>query len=258
MKWDDSYYTMSDENNYTIWRFLKKCHERGYIYHGNDAMPWCPRCGTGISQHEISSEERPLVTHVSPTVRLPILDRTGEFLLIWTTTPWTLTSNVACAVNPESTYVQVRQNGSIYYLIKERAEDVLSGQGSFEVLSELPGQDLIGLRYEGPFDELPIQAASQHQVIPWKEVSAEEGTGIVHIAPGCGKEDYELGQEFGLRPIAPIDENGLFFEDFGSFTGQFAPDVAEEVIGSLKQKGLLHKAEPYQHNYPICWRCKTD
>src|SRR5215208_713486 len=131
MDWNNSYYTMSEENNYTIWQFIKKCHERGYLYHGWDSMPWCPRCGTGISQHEISSEERPEVTHTSPTVRFPLRGRENEYLLAWTTTPWTLTSNVAAAVHPELTYLKVRQGDDIYYLIKERLEAVMSAQGPF-------------------------------------------------------------------------------------------------------------------------------
>ncbi|HEV7373700.1 MAG TPA: isoleucine--tRNA ligase [Pyrinomonadaceae bacterium] len=257
MDWDNSYFTMTDENNYTIWQFLKRCHERGYIYHGWDSMPWCPRCGTGISQHEISNEERPEVTHTSPTVRFPLHGRAHEYLLVWTTTPWTLTSNVACAVHPELTYVKLRQGGDVYYLIKERVEAVTKGMGEVEVIEELAGSQMLDWTYAGPFDELPAQQGVAHYVIPWGEVSAEEGTGIVHIAPGCGKEDYELGKQFGLPPIAPIDEFGIFVQGFGAFTGQQAAEVGKPVIRSLKEKGLLYRTEEYKHAYPICWRCKT-
>jgi isoleucyl-tRNA synthetase len=257
MDWDNSYYTMSDENNYTIWAFIKKCHERGYLYHGWDSMPWCPRCGTGISQHEISSEERPEVTHTSPTVRFPLRGRVSEYLLAWTTTPWTLTSNVACAVHPELTYLKVRQGSDVYYLIKERMEAVMNAQGPVEILEEITGGQMIGWQYDGPFDELQVQQGVEHRVIPWKEVSTAEGTGIVHIAPGCGKEDFELGKQFGLNPIAPIDESGVFVEGFGPFTGQYAGDVAKLVIRALKEKNLLYRTEEYKHSYPICWRCKT-
>lgn len=257
MDWDNSYYTMSDENNYTIWQFLKRCHEKGYIYHGWDSMPWCPRCGTGISQHEISNEERPEVTHTSPTVKFPLRDRAQEYLLVWTTTPWTLTSNVACAVHPDLTYVRFRQGHDVYYLIKDRLEAVTKGLGEVEILEELLGHQMLDWAYDGPFDELPAQRGIVHRVIPWKEVSAAEGTGIVHIAPGCGKEDYELGKEFNLRPVAPIDEAGLFVEGFGPFTGQEAAAVAKPIIRSLKEKGLLYRTEEYKHAYPICWRCKT-
>jgi isoleucyl-tRNA synthetase len=257
MDWDNSYYTLSDENNYTIWGFLKKCHERGYLYHGWDSMPWCPRCGTGISQHEISNEERPEVVHTSPTVRFPLLGRQNEYLLAWTTTPWTLTSNVACAVSPELTYVKTRQGEDIYYLAKERVEAVTAGKDGVQVLAEFPGREMVGWEYSGPFDELPVQKGVRHRVIPWKEVSATEGTGIVHIAPGCGKEDYELGKEFDLPAIAPINETGVFVEGFGTFTGLEASAAAKPIIRALKEKGLLYKTEEYKHAYPICWRCKT-
>ena len=257
MNWENSYYTMADENNYTIWDFLKRCHHRGYVYHGFDAMPWCPRCGTGISQHEISNEERPEVVHTSPTVRFPLLGKPKEYLLIWTTTPWTLTSNVACAVHPERIYLKVRQDESIYYLISERLEPVMRHVGPMEVVEEFPGKRMVGWEYSGPFDELPAQAGVIHQVIPWTEVSSDEGTGIVHIAPGCGKEDYELGKEHHLPAIAPIDENGIFLDGFGSFSGQFAQDVTKAILRSLKEKGILYRTEEYRHAYPICWRCKT-
>ncbi|MCH7667334.1 MAG: class I tRNA ligase family protein [Acidobacteria bacterium] len=257
MDWDNSYYTMSDENNYTIWQFLKKCHQRGFIYHGLDCMPWCPRCGTGLSQHEIHGEDRPVVVHDSPTVRLPILGRDHEYLLIWTTTPWTLTSNVACAVHPERTYAKVRQNHEIYYLIEERVESIMAPQGAYEILERFPGARLLDFEYDGPFDDLPAQAGVGHRVIPWKEVSAEEGTGIVHIAPGCGKEDYQLGREHDLPAIGPIDESGIIHEGFGRFTGENAAEIAEAVFEELREKSMLYRVEAYQHAYPICWRCKT-
>lgn len=257
MDWDHSYYTMSDENNYTIWQFLKRCYQRGFIYHGMDAMPWCPRCGTGISQHEISNEERPEVIHRSPTVKFPLHGRPGEFLLAWTTTPWTLTANVACAVHPEMTYVKVRQGDEIYYLLKERVEAVMRKKGPVEVLAEFPGEAMVGWTYNGPFDELPAQQPDAHRVIPWKEVSISEGTGIVHIAPGCGKEDYELGVQNGLPAIGPIDESGVFVDGFGPFTGQEAAAVSTPVHRALESKGLLYKTEDYKHAYPVCWRCKT-
>src|SRR5688572_24912004 len=127
MDWDNSYLTMSDENNYTIWHFLKTCHERGWIYKGHDVMPWCPRCGTGISDQEIVTEGYQERTHLSVFVRLPLLDEAGAGLLVWTTTPWTLPGNVAAAVHPELTYIKVEQNGKILYLAKEAAKSALRG-----------------------------------------------------------------------------------------------------------------------------------
>ena len=257
MDWDNSYYTMSDENNYTIWAFLKKCHDRGLVYIGRDSMPWCPRCGTGISQHEMHEGYQD-VTDQAVFVRMPLRGRPGEYLLVWTTTPWTLSSNVACAVHPELTYAKARQDGDVYYLAEARLDE-LKSRGPFEVLGTLPGAQMVGWTYDGPFDELPAaaEAVGAHRVIAWDVVTGTEGTGIVHVAPGCGKEDFDLSRQLDLPVIAPIDESGVFLEGFGPLTGQAAAGVPEAVFQSLREKGFYYKREPYTHSYPHCWRCKT-
>ena len=254
MDWDNSYYTMTDENNYTIWLFLKRCHDRGLIYKGADVMPWCPRCGTGISQHEMHEGYR-TVTDPSVIIKMPLKERPGESLLVWTTTPWTLSSNVACAVHPELVYTRVEQDGEVFYLSRNCLGQL---EGEFNTLADLPGRELVGLAYQGPFDDLPAQADAKdaHRVVGWDQVSDDEGTGIVHMAPGCGKEDYELLRELGGFPvIAPLDDQGVYVDGFGELSGQFAGDVAEAVFDNLKQKGLFYKTEPYEHSYPHCWRC---
>ena len=259
MDWDNSYYTMSDENNYSIWLFLKRCWERGLVYKGHDVMPWCPRCSTGISEHEIVTEGYQEVTHLSITARLPLIGRPGEHLLVWTTTPWTLTSNVAVAVHPDLTYVQVTErSGASYYVAKDRLEAVTAGRPKVSVVRELPGRDLVGWTYEGPFDGLPAQQGVTHRVIPWTEVSAAEGTGLVHIAPGCGAEDFALGKEHGLAVLAPIDEFGIFTESFGSLTGRHVYEVASLIKDDLEQRGLLYRADDHTHRYPMCWRCGSE
>ncbi|MBI2936292.1 MAG: isoleucine--tRNA ligase, partial [Chloroflexi bacterium] len=256
MDWDDSYHTMADENNYTIWHFLKVCHQRGWIYQGTDVMPWCPRCGTGLSEHEIATEGYKEIVHPGVFLRFPLLDRPGESLLVWTTTPWTLTSNVAAAVHPNLTYVKVRQGDETLYLAKARLSTLRGG--GYQVSSELPGKELIGLRYRGPFDELPAQQGVEHRAIPWDEVSEDEGTGIVHIAPGAGREDFALGKEFGLATIAPLDESGDFVRGFDWLEGKNISEVNEPIFASLRQKGLLYHVERYPHRYPVCWRCDTE
>ncbi|HHH83102.1 MAG TPA: isoleucine--tRNA ligase, partial [Chloroflexi bacterium] len=197
-----SYFTFSDENNYTIWSVIKSCHDRGWVYKGRDVMPWCVRCGTGLSQHEIVTEGYQEITHPGVTLRFPLLGRDKESLLIWTTTPWTLTSNVAAAVGPELTYVKVRQGDEIFYLSEGTLHNL---RGEYEVLGRLKGHEMEGWRYAGPFDELPAQQRSgspeAHRVILWDEVGEEEGTGIVHIAPGCGAEDFQLSKEHGLPVV---------------------------------------------------------
>ena len=256
MDWDNSYHTMSDENNYTIWHFLKVCHERGWIYQGTDVMPWCPRCGTGLSEHEIVTEGYKEIVHPGLYVRFPLTDRPGESFLVWTTTPWTLTSNVAAAVHPDLTYAKVRTgDGEVLYLLKARL-GVLGVD--HQVLEEAPGSSLVGLRYRGPFDELPSQEGVEHRVVAWKDVSESEGTGILHSAPGAGKEDFALSKKEGLAVIAPLDEFGVFVEGFDWLTGRSVFEVNEPIYDSLREKGLLYRLESFSHRYPVCWRCDTE
>ncbi|HKI37855.1 MAG TPA: isoleucine--tRNA ligase [Gemmataceae bacterium] len=301
-----SYFTMSEENNYTIWTFLKKCHDRQLVYRAYDAMPWCPRCAVGLSQMEMH-EGYKLVSHRAVFVRFPLRGRPGENLLVWTTTPWTLTSNVAAAVNPALTYLKVRHRDQLYYLAKgafsakrleedfkqkeykefqrlESLAQIFKKRGGFEIEGELSGAEMIGWTYDGPFDELPAQqhaagypamvaevatrqgwapatpAREAHRVIAWNLVGEAEGTGIVHIAPGCGREDFGLGREHGLPPIAPLDDEGVYLPGFGELTGKSAVDHAttDWILNDLKQKGLLLEVEKYPHSYPHCWRCKTE
>ena len=262
MDWGNDYYTLSDENNYTIWYFLKKCYERDLIYKGHDVMTWCPRCATGISNMETLSEDYRETTHLSIYARFPLLDRPGEYLLVWTTTPWTLAANVAAAVHPDLPYVKVEQDGEFYYLAEALLPvlKALKGRdkGDYHVVETLRGSDMLGWGYRGPFDELPAEQGVIHTVIPWKDVSADEGTGIVHIAPGCGREDFALSKEFNLPVIAPVDEFGVYTEGFDWLTGKSAAEVGLEIADNLAQKGLLYRTQNYKHRYPICWRCKTE
>jgi isoleucyl-tRNA synthetase len=263
MDWDNSYYTNSDENNYTIWAFLAECHRRGLLYRGHDVMPWCPRCGTGISNME-AAEGYQDVRHLSVTLRLPVTspDHEGEDLLVWTTTPWTLSSNVAAAVHPGLTYLLVEgRDGRRWWVSAGSKQRVVRDA---TVLREATGADLVDLAYAGPYDELPAAAGVSHRVIPWDEVSDAEGTGIVHIAPGCGQEDFALSKAFGLPVIDPIDQFGVFVDGFGWQTGRSAgatedpaQDLARAVVEDLDRKGILVASESYAHSYPHCWRCGT-
>jgi isoleucyl-tRNA synthetase len=307
-----SYFTMSAENNYTIWSFLKKCHDRGLVYRGYDAMPWCPRCAVGLSQMEMH-EGYQWVTHRAVFVRFPLRGRPGENLLIWTTTPWTLTSNVAAAVHPDLTYLKIKHKDQVFYVAKgaltfQRLEEDFKSKDwprdvpklktleqvfkekagkdphPYEVLAEIKGADMLGWQYDGPFDELIAQqepagyppciaevvrkqqwapersARDLHRVIAWAAVGETEGTGIVHIAPGCGKEDFLLGKEEKLPPVAPLDEEGTFVPGFGPLEGKSAvdPATADWILNDLQQRGLLVAVEKYPHSYPHCWRCKTE
>ncbi|MFC1707841.1 class I tRNA ligase family protein, partial [Planctomycetota bacterium] len=299
MDWDNSYFTMREENNYTIWSFLKKCHDRGYVYKGFDSMPWCGRCGVGLSQMELHEGYR-WVEHLSVIVRFPLRDADHEALLVWTTTPWTLAANVAAAVHPEMDYVLVKQGDWTYYVGAENWEgkrrievdetiatgkrrrtvtlptiqNHLKRHGSFETIGRLKGKELLGRCYDGPFDELTAAqepggyphpqhdlkdrtGVSCHRVIAWNEVTGTEGTGIVHIAPGCGREDYELSKEERLVALSPLDEAGHYQSAFDWLAGQNAHDVAEGIVKNLKEKGILLGTERYPHRYAHCWRCST-
>jgi isoleucyl-tRNA synthetase len=262
-----SYFTFSNENNDLIWGFLAECHRRGWLYKGHDTMPWCARCGTGLSQMEMNEgyQDR---QDPGLTVKFPLLDRPGESLLVWTTTPWTLTSNVAAAVGPAIRYVRVRQGEDDYWLGKGTLKTALTGP--FEVLDEVAGAEMVGWRYAGPFDDLPAVRRAfaagmrdapdrpfEHRVVTWTEVGEEEGTGIVHIAPGCGAEDFQLGKALGLPVVAPIDEAGIFVGGFGSLSGRDVRDVAEPITEHLKREGHFYRLETITHRYPHCWRCGT-
>lgn len=313
-EWGGSYFTFSTENNETIWHFLKKCFNRGKIYQGHDVMPWSGRGGSAYSQMEIA-EGRKLTTHKSAFVRFPLIDdggeRTGEYVLVWTTTPWTLTSNVMAAVNPDLDYVKIKakKDDAVYYFAKENLNfqrmarefkegfgrpewkwpkglgklktlaQIFKEQGGFEEIGSVKGAELVGRRYEGPFDDLPAQhskggwpvdednmdtsGANFHKVIDGgrdsrgsAHVVAGEGTGIVHMAPGCGDIDHKIGVSVGAPIIAPLGEDGTYGETFGEFSGREAitPETAELVFEKLREKELLVAVETYPHIYPHCWR----
>ncbi|MDQ3344972.1 MAG: isoleucine--tRNA ligase [Chloroflexota bacterium] len=263
MDWDNSYFTNSDENNYTIWAFLAECHSRGLLRKGHDVMPWCPRCGTGLSNMEIATEGYRDLRHLSVTVRFPLTsgDHEGEDLLVWTTTPWTLSSNVAAAVHPELIYQLVEIDGRRGWVSAgSRARVARDAQ----VLREVRGEELIGLTYDAPFDDFPIATGVEHRVIPWNEVSDAEGTGIVHIAPGCGQEDFALSKVHELPVLDPIDQFGVFRAGYGWQSGRYAgatedasQDLARDIAADLDRKSVLVAKESYLHSYPVCWRCGT-
>ncbi len=257
MDWRNSYYTHSDANIEHIWAFLKKCDENGWVQRGGRVMPWCTRCGTTLSQHElVGTDTYQETTHMAVTLRFPIVDRETEYLLVWTTTPWTLAGNVACAVHPKLPYVKAEVDGLAYYLSKGTAQAVLPGDHN--VLAEVMGSELVGLRYVGPWGELPAQGGIEHRVVGWDEVSEEEGTGIVHIAPGSGVEDFALGQDEGLPVVKPIDGEGRFVEGFGPLEGLKVLEATALILESLEGKGMLFGSGDYLHRYPVCWRCKEE
>jgi isoleucyl-tRNA synthetase len=246
MDWDNDYYTFSDTNIEYIWRFLKECHARGWLYKGHRSVEWCPRCGTSLSQHELINSYAEL-THPSLYVRFPIKGREGESLVVWTTTPWTLPANVAAAVKPDAEYGLTEEGD--WWAVERNVDAAF--------VRRARGEELVGLEYDGPFDSLPTQEGVVHRVIPWDDVTLSEGTGIVHIAPGCGAEDFELSRVHDLPVLMPINESGIFYKAYGEFEGRSTEDVEKPVVVELERRGLLVEAGSIIHRYPICWRCAT-
>ena len=254
MDWDHSYFTNTDLNITSIWHFLKVCNERGWLVRSHRPMPWCPRCGTSLSDHEMSGSYSDM-EHLSIFAKLPIVG-TDDKIILWTTTPWTLTSNCALAVNPEIEYVRVKvKSDSSPLIVGKNALGKLKGD-IVEVSEPFKGAELVGKEYRTCFEDFECQKFT-HKIVPWEDVDATEGTGVVHIAPGCGAEDFELGKKLGIPAICPIDDEGIITEGFGEFTGVKATDVVDAVVSSLEKQGKLYKTEMYTHSYPKCWRCKT-
>ncbi|OGM78961.1 isoleucine--tRNA ligase [Candidatus Woesebacteria bacterium RIFOXYB1_FULL_38_16] len=272
MDWDNSYYTLSDNNNYMIWHFLKKCHERGLVYKGTDSVPWCPRCGTAISQHEMLTEDYKEVTHDSVFFELPVVGRENEYLLVWTTTPWTIPANIVVAVNSKLEYCLVEGTTGDKFWIANDAIERVFGDDFKSVVKKILGKELVGLSYRAPFDELPrVKAVAEqknfHSVIATDEqilpVSVSEGTGLVHIATGAGTEDYKLGKVRDLPVLPVIEEDASYMEGMDFLTGKNAKKHPELILDFLKKddgklRNWIFEIRKITHRYPACWRCKTE
>jgi isoleucyl-tRNA synthetase len=254
MDWEHSYFTYADENIEAIWLFLQTCFERGYLYEGHVPLPWCTRCGTSLSQHEmlgsyVEAED------LSLYVTADLLDGSGRALVLWTTTPWTLPANVAAAVHPTLRYDEVEWENRRLVLSSGARKRL--GIPDAAVRTDFEGRELVGLEFETFFPDLPVQAGVRHVVIPWEEIDAEEGSGVVHIAPGCGPEDYELSKELDLAVIAPLDAGGNYVDGFAWLQDRNAASVADDVTARLRAAGRVVKDELYVHSVPVCWRCKS-
>ncbi|MBI4099703.1 class I tRNA ligase family protein, partial [Candidatus Microgenomates bacterium] len=263
MDWDNSYFTMSDENNYAIWNFLKVCWENGWIYKGHESIPWCPRCETAISQHEILTEDYRELTHESVYLRLPIVDRQLEYLLVWTTTPWTIPANVAVALDPKIDYSLVKNGDGSYWVATALTKKIFPAG---EITKTVKGQELVGLHYKGPYDYLEavnlvagdnfhLVVATDDQLMP---VTTEEGTGLVHTAVSAGEEDFRLGKKIGLPMIPVIADNADYLPGLDDLSGKNAKNDPRLILNFLEDNGWAVKIEKYKHRYPVCWRCKTE
>jgi len=261
---DDAYRTLDAGYIESVWWALKTIHDKGLLYEKLKVVPYCPRDETTLSSHELG---QPGVYRdvVDPSVyvRLPVTRaagpaQTGDELLVWTTTPWTLVSNAAVAVGPELTYVRARtRDGRIQILAEALVERVL-GEGA-EVLERFAGHELVGAAYQPPFDYIPADAYGPkgHTVLPAEFVTAEDGTGLVHTAIAFGEDDFRLGERYGLTVVNPVALNGTYDERIGPYAGRRVKAADLDLIEDLRSRDRVLRAEPYEHSYPHCWRCGT-
>ncbi|HZU40670.1 MAG TPA: isoleucine--tRNA ligase [Solirubrobacteraceae bacterium] len=261
---DDAYKTLDTSYVESVWWALKTIHEKGLLFQKLKVVPYCTRCGTALSSHELGQPDVYRdVEDPSVYVRFPVVAgnatvEAGEQLLVWTTTPWTLVSNAAVAVDPDLTYVRARtDDGTVVILGEALLERVLPGGA--DILSTFPGSELEGVRYEPPFDFIAGSEYGErgHTVLLGDFVTAHDGTGLVHTAIAFGEDDFRLGEQYGLNVVNPVRLDGTYDERIGPYTGRWVKDADEDLIEDLRARGRLLRAERYEHAYPHCWRCHT-
>jgi isoleucyl-tRNA synthetase len=251
---DDAYVTYANDYIESVWWSLKEIWKKDLLYQGYKVVPYCARCGTALSSHEVAQgyEDR-----VDPSVfvRFPLKDEPGVSFLGWTTTPWTLLSNAALAVGPDITYVRARVGDETLIVAEPLVQRVL-GEGA-QIESKVKGSELAGTSYEAPFAYVTDFGPRTHTVLEADFVTTEDGTGVVHTALAFGEDDFKLGEKYGMTVQNPVKENGTFDERTGPFAGRFVIDANPEVIEALRESGRLFRCEDYEHSYPHCWRCNT-
>ncbi|HUR84077.1 MAG TPA: isoleucine--tRNA ligase, partial [Solirubrobacteraceae bacterium] len=262
---DHAYRTLDSTYIESVWSSLKRIADEGMLYEGHKVVPYCPRCGTALSSHEVASGYQD-VEDPSVYVRLKVGQdggplQAGDELLIWTTTPWTLVSNAAVAVDPELVYVRAK-TGRLdppVVLAEALVERVLGDPAGVQILERFPGAAIDGVRYEPPFPFLSSDEYGErgHSVLLADFVSAQDGTGLVHTAIAFGEDDYRLGAQYGLKVVNPVRLDGTYDERIGSYAGRFVKDADGDLVEDLRARGRLLRSERLMHSYPHCWRCGT-
>jgi isoleucyl-tRNA synthetase len=258
---DDAYRTLDATYIESVWWALRQIHDKGLLYEGYKVVPYCPGCGTPLSSHEVAQGYRTVVDP-SVYVRLPVVEdggplQAGDELLVWTTTPWTLVSNAAVAVDPELTYVRAKAGPlEAPVVVAEALVDRVLGTDGVQILDRFPGAALDGVRYEPPFPFIKADAYGErgHSVLLGDFVTAEDGTGLVHTAIAFGEDDFRLGQQYGLTVINPVRPDGTYDERIGPYAGRYIKDADPDLVEDLRSRGRLLRAETYEHAYPHCWR----
>ncbi len=251
---DDAYFTLDNDYIESVWWSLKQVWEKGLLYEGHKVVPYCTRCGTGLSSHEVSLGYRE-VEDPSLYVRFPIDGQEGVSFLAWTTMPWTLLPHAALVVDPDADYVRARRDDEELILAKTLAERVL-GEG-YETAAEMKGEELLGMRYEPPFDYLTDYGERGHTVLAGDFVSLEDGTGVVHTGAAFGEDDFRVATENGVTIHNPVLPDGTFDDRMGEFAGRHVRESDARVIEALDERGRVFRSERYLHSYPHCWRCDT-
>lgn len=248
---DDPYMTLSNDYIESVWNILSHVHRDGRLYKGHRVSPYCPSCQTSLSSHEVAQGYKD-VKDLSATVKFKIKGK-NEYFLGWTTTPWTLPANVALAMNETITYVRVLKADEVYIVAKSLVEKLF--QNEVEILSEHTGADFKGVEYDTPFQFVKVDRG--HEVVLADYVTESSGTGIVHIAPAYGEDDYKNVQQNELSFINVVDGKGCYTIDVPELTGKFVKDCDIDIIKMLAEKQLLFSKEKYEHSYPHCWRCDS-
>lgn len=253
---DKPYVTYDDNYIESVWWSLKKIHEKGLIYKGHKIVPYCPRCGTALSSHEVAQGYKD-VKERSAVAAFELADEAGTYFLAWTTTPWTLPSNVALCVNAKEDYVKIAA-GEAKYILAEALVSKFFEEGSFEVVARCKGAELERTPYKPLFDFVAEEYAGKAWYVTCAEyVTLTDGTGIVHIAPAFGEDDAQVGRNYNLPFVQLVDERGRMKPETGEFAGVFCKDADKLVLKNLKERGLLFKTLEFTHSYPFCWRCDT-
>ncbi|RLI27095.1 MAG: isoleucine--tRNA ligase [Candidatus Hecatellales archaeon] len=263
LDYENAYETRRDKYIEFVWWFLKQAYEKGLLKEDFSVVPTCPRCETSLSSHEVSLG---YTTMRDPSiyVKFPLEGKNSEYVVIWTTTPWTLPGNEAITVHPDYVYARVRVGDEVWILAERLVEPVMRqlGIGEYRILESFPGSRLEGLKYRHPLaEEVPAHGEHKgrydHSIILGEHVSLEEGTGCVHTAPAHGPEDFEVGQKYGIPVFCPVSQTGVFTSEGGKYEGKFFRDANGEILEDLRAKGLLAWAGEIEHEYPLCWRCGT-
>ena len=251
---DDPYVTYHDDYIESEWWALKEIHKKGLLYKGHKIVPYCPRCGTSLSSHEVAQGYKD-VRETSCIARFKVKNEENTYILAWTTTPWTLPSNVALCVNPKETYVKIKaEDGKKYILAEALVPSVIKGE--YEIITKYIGDELYGTEYE-PLYNFAKPEKKAWYVIADNYVTLTDGTGVVHIAPAFGEDDSRVGKDNDLPFVQLVDEQGNFSKETGKWAGTFVKDADKLVLKDLEDRGLLFAALPSEHSYPFCWRCDT-